>query len=536
MAEPKRIEATPDQIAGELLRRKRARTSLEEYARSVDIPGAPANADPDNEVFKPVETSMALHHRVILQAIQRTIERRSGRLMIFAPPGSAKSSYGSVVTPAWCLSKWPGYRIIIASYAGAIAEKQSRKARALVRDPRHISIWEDKPTLAADQRAVGQWSLTNGSEMMAAGILGGITGNRANGILIDDPVAGREEADSETIRTKTKDEYNDSADTRLLPGGWIILIQTRWHQDDLAGSILPENYKGESGMIACRDNQVWEVLNIPAKSEQVDDPLGREVGQYLWTDWFGDDHWQRFENNPQAKRTWSALCQQRPSADEGLEFKREWARWYDPDIQPGMPGGRPVTLTPFGASDWATKMDKGDFTVHLTMGMDSVADLFMLDCWEGQKTTDIGTAYWISQVKRWKPIRWANESGPIDNAITPMLVRAMREAKAYTIMESLPSVQNKIIRLATLQARMAAGTVWFPLKRPWAAKLLDQLCAFPAGRYDDMADAAGLAARLIDTVYEARLSSAAPKPSLVPFTAAWLESTEDEFAPKIRYS
>ena len=83
---------------------------------------------------------------------------------------------------------------------------------------------------------------------------------------------------------------------------------------------------------------------------------------------------------------------------------------------------------------------------------------------------------------------------------------------------------------------MAAGIVWFPLKRPWATKLLDQLCAFPAGRYDDMADAAGLAARLIDTVYEARLSSTTPKPSLVPFTAAWLESNEDEFAPKIRYS
>lgn len=536
MASKPPVEASADQVAGELLRRKRARASLVEYARSVDIPGAPVNADPDNEVFKPVETSMALHHRVMLEAIQRTIERRSGRLMIFAPPGSAKSSYGSVVTPGWCLSKWPGYRMIIASYAAQIAEKQSRKARSLVRDPRHIAIWENKPTLAADQRAVGQWSLTNGSELMAAGIMGGITGNRANGILIDDPVAGRETADSETIRTKTKDEYTDSVDTRLLPGGWVIIIQTRWHEDDLAGGILPEDYRGESGMIKCRDNQTWEVLNIPAKCEHADDPLGREIGEYLWTEWFGPDHWVRFENNPQGTRTWASLCQQRPTAGEGLEFKREWAKWYDPDIAPGLPGGRPLSLTKFGASDWATKKDKGDFTVHLVMGMDPIADLFFLDCWDGQKTTDISAAYWITMLRRWRPVRWANESGPIDQGIGPFLIRGMREGKVYTMMEYIPSIQNKTLRLATLQGRMAAGQVWFPLKRPWAVKLLDQLCNFPAGKYDDMADAAGLAARLIDIVYEARLSSAEAKPSLVPFTAAWLESTEDEFEPKIRYS
>lgn len=536
MAAATPINASPDQLAGELLRRKRARNSLEEYARSIDIPGAPANADEENEVFKPIETSVALHHRVILQAIERTVTKKGGRLMIFAPPGSAKSSYASVVTPAWCLSKWKGYRIILGSYGSKIAEKQSRKTRSLVRDPRQICIWDDKPTLAADQRAVGQWSLTNGSELMAVGIMGGVTGSRANGLLIDDPVAGREEADSETIRQKTKQEYNDSLLTRLMPGGWVILIQTRWQEEDLAGGILPEDYKGESGMIKCRDGQTWEVLNIPAKAEHLDDPLGRLPGDYLWPEWFSREHWAVWENNPQAARTWASLYQQRPTAGEGLEFKREWAKWYDPDIAPGLPGGRPISLTRFGSSDWATKKDKGDFTVHLTLGMDPIADLYFLDCWDGQKTTDISTAYWITMLRRWRPIRWANESGPIDQALGPTLVRAMREGKAHTTLEYLPSIQNKTIRLATLQGRMAAGQVWFPLKRPWAIKLLDQLCNFPAGRYDDMADAAGLGARLIDIIYEARLSSTGPKPSLVPFTAAWLEATDDEFEPKIRYS
>jgi hypothetical protein len=143
----------------ELLRRQRARSSLVEYARAIDIPGAPAATDPETEQFKPVETSLALHHRVILENIERTVSTPRGRLMIFAPPGSAKSSYASVVTPAWLLASRPGYRIIIASYATKIAAKQSRKARALCRQDAHVSIWPDRPILANDQKAVDQWAL-----------------------------------------------------------------------------------------------------------------------------------------------------------------------------------------------------------------------------------------------------------------------------------------------------------------------------------------------------------------------------------------
>lgn len=530
-------DAPGDLAAAELLRRKRARNSLEEYARSVDIPGAPVSADEENEIFKPIETSVTLHHRVMLQAIERTVNKPGGRLMVFGPPGMAKSTYVSVVTPSWCMSKWPGYRIILGSYGSKIAEKQSRKSRALVRDPRHISIWEDKPTLASDQRAVGQWSLTNGSELMAIGIMGGVTGSRANGIIIDDPVAGREEADSETVREKTKEEYTDSLLTRLLPNGWVILVQTRWHEDDLAGSILPEDYAGQSGMVECRDGQVWEVLNIQAKCERTDDPLHRQVGEYLWPEWFPESHWKNWEQNPQALRTWSSLYQQRPTAGEGLEFKKEWFKWYDPDVPPGTTGGRPVHLTKFGASDWATKKDKSDFTVHLAVGMDSIGDLYFLDGWFKQATTDISTAFWIMMIRRWKPcLRWGNESGPIDHAVAPFLVRAMREGKVWTKMESIPSIQSKTLRLSTLQGKVASGTVWVPLKREWAQRMVTELCNFPAGKYDDMADAAGLAARLIDIIYEAGVPSADVKPALVPFSVAWLEYESDEDEQRIRYT
>lgn len=322
---------------------------MQGYSLAIDIPGAPVRDADDavDQVFKPVETRVAAHHNLIMGAIDECLNTKDGRLMIFAPPGSAKSTYTSVIAPTYAMGRWPGFKVILASYATGIAAKQSRKARAICRSLQYSSIWKEKPKLRDDQNAVDEWSLTNGSELMAAGLLAGITGNRANAVIIDDPVANREQADSATIRAKTYDEYIDTALSRLLPGGACIIIQTRWHEGDLAGMILPEDYAGESGYIDCRDGQRWRVLCIPAEAERADDPLGRRPrsvdpatgadipGEFLWSEWFGKDgkHWAPWRNNVLAKRTWSALYQQRPSPDVGIHFDRRMFKMYDPTLE-----------------------------------------------------------------------------------------------------------------------------------------------------------------------------------------------------------
>jgi len=336
------------QIAAELLRRQRARTSLVEFSQAIEVPGVPQVdvndeedekgklKDPTERVqvsYKPVESQVALHHLLMMQAIQRCIETPRGRLMIFAPPGSAKSTYASVLAPAWAMGRKPNTQIILASYATSIAAKQSRKVRSIMRDPRYASIWAEKPTLLDDQRAVDDWQLSNGSSMMAAGLLAGITGNRADGIIIDDPVANREQADSPGLREKTYNEYIDTAMTRAKPKMWCLVIQTRWHEEDLAGAILPQDYNGESGLIDCRDGQRWEVLCIPAESEREDDVLGRKPGEFLWPEWFPKEHWATWRDNPRAARTWAALYQQRPAPFTGVHFNRDMFRLYDPDLQ-----------------------------------------------------------------------------------------------------------------------------------------------------------------------------------------------------------
>jgi predicted phage terminase large subunit-like protein len=527
-------ELSPQMAAAELLRRRRARESLAHYALAIDIPGAPVSDDLDEALFRPIESSVALHHRVMMAAIQRTMERFAGRLMIFAPPGSAKSTYTSVVAPTWAIGRWPGSRIILASYASPIARKQSRRARQICMSSRYQSIWQDRPTLMG--QAVDDWSLSNGSEYMAAGLLAGITGNRASGAIVDDPVAGREEADSPTTRQKTDDAYRDDLLTRLIPGAWLIIIQTRWHELDLSGGILPEDYDGRSGMIECRDGQVWEILNIPAKCERADDPLGRTIGEYLWPEWFPPEHWQLFENDPRSTRTWSALYQQRPSGEGSGDFDRGWFRWYDPDTPAGHPDGRPERLRYYGASDFAvTAKDANDMTEHGVVGMDEKGDLWVVDWWGDQVTTDLGIERFLDFVEQYRPAEWWDEGGVIDKSIRPAINRRMRERRIFTTLTSLPSMADKRAKCQSFRARASARTVHLPLNRVWAQQIVEQLVGFPAVRFDDKYDVCGLIGRGIDQMADAPGPPAAKKRGVKPFTEEWLMATEDHDRPKIRY-
>lgn len=315
------------------------------------MPGRPIGADTEeNEFFRPVETGLAAHHVLILRKIEETSRTPHGRLMIFCPPGSAKSTYASVVFPSRYLGREPSRRLILASYGQDLARKMGRRTRSIIRQKRYQAIW--KTGLSADSAAADEFGLTNGSEYIACGFNAGIAGNRAHGIIIDDPVKGREAAESEGIRDKTWDTYQDDLLTRLIPGGFVVIIQTRWHQDDLAGRILPETWKGESGKILCRDGNEWDVICLQAKCEVLDDPLGRKHGEYLWPEWFDAKHWAQFEQN---KRTWTSLYQQLPRPLEGSLFR----------LESFLVNGAPVPMPAncdyvFAVIDTATKTGKAN--------------------------------------------------------------------------------------------------------------------------------------------------------------------------------
>ena len=449
----------------------------------VEIPTVPVTDNDDEDRFHTLQLKeLADHHALLCAALQDVADGKEQNLMVFMPPGSAKSTYVDVVFVPWFMARLPKQNVILTSYGSDLARKQGRRARQLVKSRSFSSLFDCR--LSTESSAADEWSLTNGSEYMAGGILSGVTGNRADLLLVDDPVKGREEADSETIRKKIRAAYDDDLTTRLKPGGRQVIIQTRWHEDDLSGSILPEDWNGESGIIQGRDGRRWRVICLPAQATH-DDPLGRKPGEYLWPEWFPETHWAPFKVN---QRTWSALYQQKPQPDEGTFFQRSWFKEWEtrPDLRY------------YGSSDYAVTDGDGDYTVHRIWGIDAGGQLYRVDGWRGQATSDVWIEKKLDLIAKYKPLAWFGEGGVIQKAVEPMLKRRMIERKTFCRLEWLPSVHDKPTRARSFQAMAASGRVLFERGAD-----LGEFLSFPAGKHDDEVDTASLIGRAIDQAHPA---------------------------------
>jgi hypothetical protein len=482
-------QLSPDEAAQELLIRRRARTSILDYVNAIEVPGKPASENPDEEFFLPIETTLADHHRLLLTKLDELSKTPHGRMMVFMPPGSAKSTYASVVFPSKYLGEMPGRKVILASYGDDLARKMGRRTRQIVRSKRFKGIWDC--TISAESSAADEWSLTNGSEYMSCGILGGITGNRAHGIIIDDPIKGREAADSETIRKKTWDAYEDDLKTRLIPGGWIVIIQTRWHEDDLAGRILPDNWNGESGKILGKDGNEWEVVCLQAQCETDNDPLGRKQGEYLWPEWFDERHWDQFKSNP---RTWYALFQQKPRPSEGGELRRDWIRNYR-DVRAGQGMNKIILVDP---SSGRRKNKDNDFTSMWVIGLASDGNAYALDMVRDKLNLTARGRMLMALHRKWRPYEVRYEQYGMQADIEH--IESLMEAEQYRF--KITEVGGGVLkedRIRRLIPAFQNAKLWLP-ETFWYTRsdgkvydlvaefVNEEYLAFPVGRHDDMLD------------------------------------------------
>lgn len=474
----------------------------------IDIPTVPLTDEDDEDQFGVMRIgTLADHHQLLCEKLQGIEDGSIPNLMVLMPPGSAKSTYVDVVFVPWFMARKARRNVILASYASDIAKKQGRRARQLIMSPSFQNLMG--ATLKQDQKAADEWALDNGSEYMAGGILSGLTGNRAALGVWDDLIKGRQTAESEAVRTSTWDAYIDDFCSRLIPGAPQVGITTRWHQDDVAGRILPEDWNGESGVFEGRDGRIWHVLCIPAIADRADDPLGREIGETLWPQWFTLAHWAPFQRNA---RTWNSLYQQKPVADEGTYFKAAWFHRY-------APAERPRHLNIYMTSDHAPGgEDHNDYNVFRVWGIDENQHLWMLDGWRGQKTIDVAMGIEIDAVtgdqklalegalpliKKWKPLCWFPENDNNWKSSKPFVTAAMRKHRVFCRIEELSTQGgDKATKAQPFQAKASMGEVHIPLGLIGDA-IIEEYKKFPAGKNDDDVDAAANIGRAIDMAHPA---------------------------------
>jgi len=420
------------------------------------------------------------HLRILNSALLRVSSGQCKRLMVFMPPQHGKSSLVSQYFPAFHLGRNPDDRIILGSYAGDFAATWGRKVRDVIETWGGLlyGIHIDQRSGAADDWHLRKYQ----GGMIAAGRGGPIGGRPANRLIIDDPFKDAQEANSAVIRDSAWDWYRTVAYPRLAKGGGVVLVQTRWHEDDLAGRLLRDMADG---------GEPWEVILFEAINE-----AGEALCPELHT--LGELHTIR---RLLGTYYWSALYQQRPTPAGGYIFRREWFRYFTQDgeyytlwDQEGREAAKYLKSRCWiiqTCDPAATAKEENDWFVLDTWVVTPDADLLLLDTERQHAETTMHRGILKAAYAKWHPAVQGVENKTFG-------LNIIQEC----LLDGLPVVPlvadtDKVARARPAAARMEAGTVYFLRGAPWLQSREGELLDFPRGRWDDQVDTTSYAAILL---------------------------------------
>ena len=416
------------------------------------------------------------HHFEIAEHLEKVERGEIDRLMIFMPPRHGKSQLASVLFPAWCMGRSPNMKIIASSYAAELAQDFGYQVRNTINETQYQSLFQTK--LKEDSQAKGNWRTDEGGHYLAVGAGGGITGRGADLLIIDDPVKNRDEANSSVYRDKIYRWYTSTAYTRLHAGGRIVVIQTRWHDDDLSGRLLREN-PGE-----------WTVLNLPALANT--DEQYRKTGEALWPAMYPKEALLRIKQN--IGEDWEPLYQQDPIGLQGGSFKKEWIKRYEE---------LPKLLNVRIIIDLASSEDqRAAENAILVIGQSLDRKRYILESWGD----------WGDENRRFTPDelvekcyefgdKWSKEYGQMkmhpesvgyQSTLKYDFQRKARqrsqEGKRVFTLEELktPTNKSKDDKIEALAGPLSHGMIFFP--HGGTSELENQLLRFPKGERVDRLD------------------------------------------------
>lgn len=396
------------------------------------------------------------------------------RLMVLMPPGSAKSTYASVLFPAWWFVQHPRSSVIAASHTADLAAHFGRQVRALVTEHGAALGYRLNP----DNRAASRWQTSGRGDYFATGVRGPIAGRRADLAIIDDPVKSLVDAESAVQRERLWDWYRSDLTTRLKPRARVVLIMTRWHEEDLAGRLLAQ---GESE---------WRTIKLPALAEP-DDPLGRAAGEPLWPEWEDREALER-KRGAVGERVWAALYQQAPRPLQGALFKV--ARIEVVDALPASMIGPAVR-----AWDLAATVQRGgndpDWTVGVKMLRDPTGRWIVLDVMRlrgSPRQVEEAILQAAGLDGRAVTISLPEDPGQAGKNQVSYLVRMLA---GYNVNASRET-GSKLVRATPVAAQVEAGNLLL-VRAQWNHALIEELREFPYGRKDDQVDALARAFHLL---------------------------------------
>jgi predicted phage terminase large subunit-like protein len=423
----------------------------------------------------------------------KVAEIPNSRLIITMPPQEGKSTRGVKDFVPWVLSMHPDWRIIGASYGQSLANRNGLAVRRLVERHPELGI-----KVAADNGAAHNWSVEGHDEsgLFSVGVGGGVTGQKCDLLLIDDPIKSRAEADSETYRNRVWDWWTDEASARFGADTSVVLILTRWHHDDLAGRLLKT---GD-----------WTLLNIPAQADHdpakgETDPLGREPGEFMVSARGRTrEQWEQRKKTA-GTRTWASLYQGRPTPDTGNLFPADgWSRYTQPLWAVRDDGARIIPEA--GRDPDVELVQSWDFTFKDTKASDYVVgqvwlrrgvDAFLLDQVRRRMTFSESCQAILDLTAR-----WPQAAGKLveDKANGPAILNALRSRVGGLI--PVEPEGSKFARAAAITPLVEARNVHLPDPMAqalcdadgastvaWVTELTEEARDFPASAHDDTVDA-----------------------------------------------
>jgi predicted phage terminase large subunit-like protein len=419
------------------------------------------------------------HHRILAAELMALESGEKDRAAVNMPPRHGKSEMVSKYFPAWFIGRNPTKKIMMVSHTTDLAVDFGRKVRNLIDDTKFQEVFEDIH-LSADSKSAGRWDTNKGGTYFACGVGSSLAGRGADMLIIDDPHSEQDVLNGNfEVFDKAYQWFTFGARTRLMPGGRVCVVATRWHLDDLTGRLVRDMTQNE-------DADQYEVIEFPAILEKKL-PDGTIKERALWPEFFDLDALHRTKASMPVFQ-WNAQYQQNPTAEGSALVKREWwRRWKE--TKP------PEVSYIIMALDTATEeKQRADYTALTVWGVffneeEHANQLILLEAIRRRVEFPELKKLAVEQYRIWEPDAFIVEKKNSGVALFQELRRT-----GMVLQEYMPhrGSGNKYARLQSVADIVAAGIVWVPETR-WAEELVEEIAAFPVGSHDDLVDSTVIA-------------------------------------------